>query len=83
MYAIRSYYVLSNQLPVGELLPSERELALQMGVSRPVVHDGLMDLASKGLVTIKPRVGTYVNDYRKEGSIAMLSTLINHQPHIV
>lgn len=71
--------ILSNKLTVGEMLPSERELATQMGVSRPVVHDGLMDLAAKGLVTIKPRVGTVINDYRKEGSLAMLSTLINHQ----
>jgi GntR family transcriptional regulator, transcriptional repressor for pyruvate dehydrogenase complex len=73
--------ILSNKLSIGEMLPSERELAVQMGVSRPVVHDGLMELAAKGLVTIKPRVGTVVNDYRKEGSLAMLSTLINHQRH--
>ena len=70
--------ILSSQIAVGDTLPSERELAAQMGVSRPVVHDGLMDLAAKGLVTIKPRVGTVVNDYRKEGSLAVLSTLINH-----
>lgn len=69
--------ILDGKLTVGETLPSERELALQLGVSRPVVHDGLMDLAAKGFVTIKPRVGTVVNDYRKEGSLAVLSTLIN------
>src|SRR5512137_2428558 len=60
--------ILTGKIAIGQKLPSERELALQLGVSRPVVHEGLVDLAAKGLVTMKPRVGTMVNDYRKEGS---------------
>ena len=71
--------ILSGKLSIGEKLPSERELALRLGVSRPVVHDGLMDLVSKGLVSMKPRVGTVVNDYRKEGSLSMLTSLVNYQ----
>jgi len=39
--------ILSGSFPVGQKLPSERELALQLGVSRPVVHEGLVDLAAK------------------------------------
>ncbi len=70
--------ILSGKLSIGEKLPSERELALRLGVSRPVVHDGLMDLVSKGLVSMKPRVGTVVSDYRKEGSLAILSSLVNY-----
>ena len=70
--------ILSGQFPIGQKLPSERELALQLGVSRPVVHEGLLDLASKGLVTMTPRVGTLVNDYRKEGSLSILTSLINY-----
>ncbi len=70
--------ILSGKLSIGEKLPSERELALRLGVSRPVVHDGLMDLVSKGLVSMKPRVGTVVNDYRKEGSLALLNSLVNY-----
>ncbi len=70
--------ILSGKLSIGEKLPSERELALQLGVSRPVVHEGLLDLASKGLVSIIPRVGTVVNDYRKEGSLALLTSLVNY-----
>lgn len=71
--------ILSGRLSIGEKLPSERELSLQLGVSRPVVHDGLVDLAFKGLVSMKPRVGTVVNDYRREGSLALLTSLINYQ----
>lgn len=71
--------ILSGKLAIGEKLPSERELALQLGVSRPVVHEGLVDLAFKGLVSMTPRIGTVVNDYRKEGSLALLNSLINYR----
>ena len=70
--------ILSGTFPVGQKLPSERELALQLGVSRPIVHEGLVDLAAKGLVNLIPRVGTIVNDYRKEGSLSLLTSLVNY-----
>ena len=37
--------ILSGRLPIGQKLPSERELALQLCVSRPVAHEALVDLA--------------------------------------
>ncbi len=70
--------ILSGRLSIGEKLPSERELALQLSVSRPVVHEGLVKLASKGLITLKPRVGAIVNDYRKEGSPDILYSLFEY-----
>jgi GntR family transcriptional repressor for pyruvate dehydrogenase complex len=70
--------ILSGKFPIGQKLPSERELALQLGVSRPVVHEGLVDLAAKGLVSMIPRVGTMVNDYRREGSLSILTSLVNY-----
>ena len=75
--------ILSGKFPVGQKLPSERELALQLGVSRPIVHEGLVDLAAKGLITLIPRVGTIVNDFRKEGSLSLLTSLVNyHQGYL-
>jgi DNA-binding FadR family transcriptional regulator len=71
--------ILSGKLKIGQKLPSERELALQLGVSRPVVHEGLVLLTTRGLVSLKPRFGATVNDYRKEGSITLLSSLIHYQ----
>jgi GntR family transcriptional repressor for pyruvate dehydrogenase complex len=71
--------ILSGKVKTGQKLPSERELALQLGVSRPVVHEGLVELASRGLVSLKPRFGASVNDYRKEGSITLLTSLIQYQ----
>lgn len=71
--------ILSGNFKIGQKLPSERELAFQLGVSRPVVHEGLLELASRGLISLKPRSGATVNDYRKEGSITLLSSLIQYQ----
>lgn len=70
--------ILSGAFPIGQKLPSERELALRLNVSRPVVHEGLVDLAAKGLVSLIPRVGTIVNDYRREGSLPLLTSLLNY-----
>jgi len=70
--------ILSGKISVGETLPSERELASQLKVSRPVVHEGLIDLSNRGLVTIKPRSGTVVNDFRKQGSIPLLLSLFDY-----
>lgn len=71
--------ILSGEVSIGEKLPSERELSLRLGVSRPVVHEGLVELAAKGLVTIQPRKGTVINDFRREGSLALLNSLVNYQ----
>ncbi len=71
--------ILSGKLRIGQKLPSERELAIQMGVSRPVVHEGLVELSFKGLVEMRPRLGAVVTDYRKQGSLALLESLINFQ----
>jgi len=69
--------ILSGELKMGDRLPSERELAATLNVSRPVLHEALVDLAAKGLLQIIPRRGTYVNDFRRTGSMAILSSLLN------
>ncbi len=71
--------ILSGKLGIGEKLPSERDLASQLGVSRPVVHEGLIDLANKGLITRGSSGGAVVNDYRKDGSLPMLTSLLNYR----
>jgi GntR family transcriptional regulator, transcriptional repressor for pyruvate dehydrogenase complex len=68
--------ILSGELQIGERLPSERDFAAQIGVSRPVLHEALVDLDAKGLVQIQPRRGVFVSDYRRSGSLAMLSSLL-------
>lgn len=47
--------ILSGKLSIGEKLPSERELADSMQVSRSVVNAGLAEIADKGFLEIVPR----------------------------
>jgi Transcriptional regulators len=50
----------SGELAVGAQLPSERDLAAQMGVSRPTVREALIALELLGVVEIRIGQGTYV-----------------------
>ena len=52
--------ILSGELAAGALLPSERDLSAQMGVSRSVVREALGRLASLGLVRSVHGSGTRV-----------------------
>ncbi len=71
--------ILSGQLPSGEKLLPERDFALKLGVSRPVVHEALVELSIKGLVTISPRHGVTVNDFHQNGSIFLLNSLLTFE----
>lgn len=67
--------ILSGELPMGEKLPSERELCQQMGVSRAVVNGGITELARQGFLEVRPRQGAYVADYRRDGNMETLAKL--------
>jgi GntR family transcriptional repressor for pyruvate dehydrogenase complex len=54
----------SGNFPAGARLPSERELALQLGVSRPSLREGLIALELEGVVEIKVGSGVYVSTER-------------------
>ncbi len=71
--------ILSGEITAGQKLPSERDLAQTMGVSRPVVHEGMLELAARGRGTKRPRGGAVVNYYRVGGSQYMLSTQNSHK----
>lgn len=49
-----------GQLRPGDRLPSERELATQIGVSRPTIRAGLHALAAIGVVQSRHGSGTYI-----------------------
>jgi GntR family transcriptional regulator, transcriptional repressor for pyruvate dehydrogenase complex len=52
--------IVERELGPGARLPGERDLALQFRVSRIVVREALVRLAQRGLVEIRPGVGTFV-----------------------
>ena len=52
--------LLSGELKAGDRLLGERELALALGVSRPVLREALRSLAMLGLLDIRHGRGAYV-----------------------
>ncbi len=58
----------SGEFKPGQQLPSERDLAQELGVSRPTVREALIALEVAGLVEVKIGVGAFVRDAAKPGS---------------
>ena len=54
--------ILRGILRPGERLPSERELAERMDVSRPSLREAIADLQDRGLLATRPNAGVYVAD---------------------
>ena len=70
--------ILSGELAVGEQLPPARELSIRMGVSRPVISAGLVELEKLGFVEVRPRQGVYVCDYRRKGTMETLVAIMRY-----
>lgn len=52
--------LLAGEIGPGDRLIPERELAAQLGVSRPILREALRSLSMMGVVEIRSRVGTIV-----------------------
>lgn len=70
--------ILSGDLPMGAKLPPERELGQKMHVSRAVVNSGIAELARQGFLEVRPRQGTYVADYRRNGNMDTLMAIMHY-----
>lgn len=75
--------ILSGHFSINETLPGERELAEQIGVTRPTLREALQRLSRDGWLDIQHGKPTRVRDYLREGNMAVLSVLAQspaHQP---
>lgn len=70
--------ILSGRLKTGEKLPTERELAESMRVSKSIVHLGIKSLERQGFLTISPRHGVYVANYSETGNVETLLALLKY-----
>lgn len=70
--------IISGELQPGEWLLPERELAEQMGISRGSLHQAILALEYQGFVSIIPRRGTVVCDYRKHPTPQSLSVIMSY-----
>ena len=70
--------IISGQFEIGQKLPSERELSQKMGVSRAIVNSGIAEMSRKGFIEIRPRVGNFVADYRRNGTVETLVSIMKY-----
>ena len=70
--------ILSGELKAGDRLPPERELAEAMGISRSSVNHGIMELETMGFLSITPRRGTVVRDYRTHPTPQSLAAVMRY-----
>lgn len=70
--------ILSGELKIGDKLPPERQLASEMQISRSVVNSGITELERKGFLVIRPRIGTFIADYRQNGTLDTLLAIMEY-----
>lgn len=52
--------IADGTLQEGDRLPSEPEFAKQLGISRGILREGLAQLKAQGIISRKPKDGTYI-----------------------
>lgn len=73
--------IASGILRQGRKLPSERELAEMLGISRPKLREALQVLEERGLVTTKHGEGTFVSALTGQAMLpALLALYGRHEP---
>jgi GntR family transcriptional regulator, transcriptional repressor for pyruvate dehydrogenase complex len=68
--------ILSGEITAGDELPSERELALQLGINRTTVRDVLTHLELLGTIDRRHGKRCRVLDYRRNGSLELIPHLV-------
>ncbi len=74
--------ILEGTFPPGSLLPGERTLAAELGVTRPTLREAIQRLSRDGWLTVQQGKSTVVNDYWREGGLNVLNTLVHHGDHL-
>ena len=74
--------MVSGEFAVGSRLPAERDLAAQLGVSRPSVREALIALEVAGWVEVRTGSGVYVLDRIKSSAINNVANYSINTPAI-
>src|ERR1700712_2634860 len=68
--------VVDGELAAGDSLPSERQLAEVLGVSRPAVREALQRLSQAQLIDVRHGGSTTVRDFRTSAGLDLLPRLL-------
>ncbi len=74
--------VLKGDYPSGKQIQSERELAAEFEVGRPVIREVLQRLERDGWLTIRNNQRATVNNYWKEGNLMTIVHILNEEDTI-
>lgn len=74
--------ILEGGLEPGTMLPSERELCEQLGVSRTVLREAVRMLVTKGLLETRPGVGTIVKQIGSNQISESINFMLNQDPKL-
>lgn len=74
--------ILEGSLKAGDRLPAERELAVELGVSRPSLRAALQALAAKGLLITRHGGGTFVTDFMEAPFVDPWQQMLKDHPDI-
>lgn len=70
--------IVSKRLLPGSNLPSERELAVQLGVTRPTLREALQRLDRDGWIEVRHGKSTRVKDIWQEGGLNVLAGVVRY-----
>lgn len=71
--------ILEGHFPIDSHLPPERELARQLGITRPTLREALQRMARDGWLEIRQGKPTRVRNYWEEGNLGVLGAIVRNQ----
>ncbi len=69
--------IVHKKWAIGQKLAPERELAETLGITRPTLREVLQRLSRDGWITIRHGKPTIVNDYKNNGGLGILNSLVH------
>jgi len=72
-----------GELKPGQRIPSERELASLLGVSRPSVREAIMVLDGMGILESRQGGGTFVRSMAESALVDPLTSMVENNPRLL
>ncbi|MFD3162710.1 fatty acid metabolism transcriptional regulator FadR [Herpetosiphon sp. NSE202] len=74
--------IIGGSYAAGTSLPSERELAGQLGVTRPTLREAIQRLARDGWLVVQQGKPTMVCNIWQDGGLGVLRSLVQHSAEL-